>query len=68
MIGEATRRAREGAAQFAKDSGSGVGGIRRANQGIFEILPRDNTPGLSEDTQVEKTVRVVSTIEYELVD
>lgn len=68
MIGEATRRAREGAAQFAADSGSHVGSIRRASQGIFEILPRDNTPGLSEDTQVEKTVRVVSTLEYELQD
>jgi len=68
MIAEATKRAREGATQFAIDSGSTLGGIRRASQGIFEILPRDNTPGLSEDTQVEKTVRVVSTIEYELED
>jgi hypothetical protein len=68
MIAEATKRAREGATQFALDSGSTLGGIRRASQGIFEILPRDNTPGMSEDTQVEKTVRVVSTIEYELED
>jgi len=68
MIAEATRRAREGAAQFAADSGSRVAGIRRASQGVFEILARDNTPGLSEETQVEKTVRVVSTIEYGLAD
>ena len=49
MIAEATARAREGAEQFARDSGSRVGAIRRANQGTFEILPRDRVPGASED-------------------
>jgi hypothetical protein len=68
MIAEATARAREGAEQFARDSGSHVGGIRRAHQGTFEILPRDRVPGASEDTQLEKTVRVVSTVEYLLED
>ena len=48
MIAEATARAREGAEQFAKDSGSALGGIRRANQGLFEILPRDRAQGISE--------------------
>lgn len=61
-------RAREAAETFAADSGSGLGGIRRAWQGQFEILPRDNTPGTQETEQVAKTVRVVSTIEYLLVD
>ena len=64
MIAEATARAREGAEQFARDSGSRVGAIRRASQGTFEILPRDRVPGASEDTQLAKTVRVVSTVEY----
>ena len=64
MIAEATARAREGAEQFARDSGSRVGAIRRANQGTFEILPRDRVPGASEDSQLAKTVRVVSTIDY----
>lgn len=68
MIAEATRSAREAAEQFAQDSGSHIGGIRRANQGVFEILPRDQAPGLSEATQRFKTVRVVSTIEYYLAD
>jgi len=68
MIAEATRRAREGAEQFAADSGNAVGGIRRANQGLFQILPRDDAPGITEQRQVRKTVRVVSTVEYLLVD
>jgi hypothetical protein len=64
MIAEATGRAREAAEQFAKDSRSGIGGIRRANQGLFEILPRDPTPGASESSQLKKVVRVVTTVDY----
>jgi len=66
MIGEATSRARESAEQFARDSKSGIGGIRRASQGIFEILPRDQAEGITEASQIVKTVRVVSTIDYAL--
>ena len=64
MIGEATARARESAEQFARDSKSGIGGIRRASQGVFEILPRDQAPGIDESEQIVKTVRVVSTVEF----
>jgi len=64
MIGEATARARESAEQFARDSHSEVGGIRQASQGVFEILPRDQAQGISEASQIMKTVRVVSTIDY----
>nr|MBA2707302.1 SIMPL domain-containing protein [Gemmatimonadaceae bacterium] len=66
MIAEATARAREGAEQFARDSRSGLGGIRRASQGVFEILPRDQAQGITEASQIVKTVRVVSTVEYSL--
>ncbi len=68
MIAEATKNARAGAEQFAADSGSRLGGIRRANQGLFQILPRDPVAGMMEEKQVDKTVRVVSTIEYYLED
>lgn len=68
MIAEATSRAREAAEQFAADSRSRIAGIRRANQGVFVILARDRAPGLSEPSQLEKTVRVVSTVEYFLED
>ncbi len=68
MIADATARAREAAAQFARDSQSRLGGIRRANQGTFEIQARDKAPGITEESQVNKVVRVVSTVEYALQD
>lgn len=64
MIAEATASARQAAEQFAADSRSSIGGIRRANQGVFVILPRDQAPGIDEGPQLFKTVRVVSTVEY----
>ncbi len=68
MVAEATRNARASAAKFAADSGSRVGGIRRANQGQFQILPRDKAPGLYESQQIAKTLRLVSTVEFLLED
>ena len=68
MIAEATKNARAAAEQFAHDSGSRLGGIRRANQGVFQILARDKAPMLQEEKQVNKTVRVVVTLDYRLVD
>ena len=64
MIAEATSRAREAAEQFARDSRSRLGAIRRANQGIFEIVGREHSPGIMSEGQVAKLVRVVSTVEY----
>jgi len=64
MIAEATARAREAADQFARDSHTELGGIRQASQGVFEILPRDQAQGITEESQIVKTVRVVSTVEY----
>ena len=64
MIADATARAREAAEQFARDSESSLAGIRQANQGVFEILPRDQAAGIPAETQINKTVRVVSTVEY----
>jgi hypothetical protein len=64
MIAAATANAREAAEQFAKDSRTSLGGIRQASQGVFLILPRDQAPGIAEESQVNKIVRVVSTVEY----
>ncbi len=64
MVAQATANAREAAAQFAKDSRTALGGIRQASQGVFVILPRDQAPGVNESNQLQKIVRVVSTVQY----
>ena len=62
MIKEATKNARASAQTFANDSQSGLGKIKSARQGQFSISNRDaNTPYI-------KRVRIVSTVEYYLVD
>lgn len=69
MLALAAESARKLAEQFAKDSGSQVGQIRKANQGMFKILPRDgaeNDFGGEDTTSIFKKVRVVSTIDYVL--
>ena len=62
LIAEATANARESAVQFAKDSGSKLGGIRNANQGVVTINDRD------QGSPHVKKVRVVTTVEYFLRD
>ena len=64
LTSKATAEARKAAEQFAKDSGEGLGAIRSARQGSVEILGRDGNMGESE--QVNKTLRVVTTVDYEL--
>lgn len=67
MIKDATASARTGAAQFAADSGSRLGGIRTANQGSFEINSRDPVAdGQGADGSVNKRLRVVTTVTYAL--
>ena len=62
MIEEATKNARAVAEKFAEDSNSTLGRIKSAQQGQFSIENRDST------TPQIKKVRVVSTLEYYLVD
>ncbi len=73
MITEATRNARAAADRFASDSGSKVGSIRQANQGVFSIVPAtqggdagEGGPDYSGDSSIMKIVRVVTTVEYYL--
>jgi hypothetical protein len=67
MIAEATKSARDAADQFATDSGTKVGGIARATQGLFSITGRDGDTGIGTDTPSQK-VRVVTTIDFRLED
>ncbi len=75
MITEATRNARAAADRFASDSGSRVGSIRQANQGVFSISPADQAGDEDEsgsagnytaDNSLMKTVRVVTSVQYYL--
>lgn len=60
MIEQATRNAREAAEKFASDSGSKLGKIKTATQGLFTITDRDQyTPYI-------KNVRVVTSVNYYL--
>jgi len=62
MIEEATKNARSAAEKFAHDSESKLGKIRNATQGLFTITDRDiNSPD-------KKNVRVVTVVEYSLLD
>ena len=45
---------------LGRESRSSVGGIHRAQQGVFEILPRDPAPGIQQEGQMQKTLRVVT--------
>lgn len=60
MIEASTKNAREAAEKFASDSGSSIGKIKNASQGLFSIEDRDaNTPWI-------KKVRVVTSVSYYL--
>ncbi|MCU1323682.1 MAG: hypothetical protein JWM43_3331 [Acidobacteriaceae bacterium] len=79
MITEATRNARASADRFAADSGSQVGSIRSANQGVFSISAADGSQGGggevgeggggggNADASIMKKVRVVATVDYYLM-
>jgi hypothetical protein len=78
MITEATRNARASADRFAADSGSQVGSIRSANQGVFSISSADEGSDAAAnddsgggdpqaDASLMKKVRVVATVDYYLV-
>jgi hypothetical protein len=64
LIRRATTAAKTAAAEFAESSGAMVGGIRTANQGVIEILARDDSA--PERSSPEKRIRAVTTVQYTL--
>lgn len=64
MLAEATQRARDAAEEFAREAGAVVGTIQTANQGVFEILAAVDIPDQRSEKQIDKKVRVVTTITY----
>lgn len=73
MFSVATKSAYTIAQQFVQDSGSKLGKIQRASQGVFQIMGRD-TSTMSSDWNsnqnamgsIDKKVRLVTTIDYRL--
>lgn len=70
MMEEATKSAHNLALQFASNSGSRLGDIKRANQGVFLILganaSMNQTNDPNEESSVYKKIRVVVSIDYYL--
>lgn len=69
MLAEATQSARLVAEQFAKDSDSQIGNIRRASQGQFQIMSRDSDEAGNSQQQLSsiyKKIRLVTTVDYYL--
>jgi uncharacterized protein len=68
MVAEATKDARARAESIAKSAGNQVGGVRRADTGIFQITPRHSTTvsnGGSYDTSsIEKDITIVVTVKF----
>lgn len=68
MVAAATDDARRAAEQFAKDSGAKLGTMKTATQGLFQFLPRDQANNVIESQEINKTVRVVTSVSYFLKD
>ncbi len=70
LLGEATKNAGMRAAQLAENSGSKVGALKYASQGVFQITPLYSTEvsgyGVYDTSTIEKTVKAVVTIEYSI--
>lgn len=69
LIAEATKNAQEIANSFAKTTGSQMGGIRKANQGVIRLTSPDASPNQEYDeglNSLMKKIRVVSTLDFYL--
>jgi hypothetical protein len=68
LLGEATRDAKQRAEQLALNSGSRVGGLRSASQGVFQITPEYSTEisdyGVYDTTSIRKCVKALVTVEF----
>ncbi len=70
LLGEATKNAGMRAKQLAENSGSKVGSLKYASQGVFQITPVYSTQvsdyGTYDTTTIEKSVKAVVTMEYSI--
>lgn len=70
MLAEATRDARERAAAIAESAGSGIGDVRSAKMGVFQITPRNSTEvsdyGINDTSSLEKDITAVVRVTFSL--
>ncbi len=70
MLAQATRDARNRAETLATNSGSRLGALRSAQQGVFQITPEHSVEvsgyGENDTSSVKKVIRAVVTVEYGL--
>jgi len=68
LLGDATKNAKERADQFATTSGSSVGRLMSARQGIFQVTPENSTDlsdmGTYDTSTIDKVVKIVVTLSY----
>lgn len=70
MLTEAIQNARSSAEKFANDSGSKIGKLKKANQGVFSINPTipssfdEYTNARMATKSINRKIRVVTTLEY----
>lgn len=68
MLAEAAKDARSRAEQLTAGSGSTIGPLRDARQGIFQITPANSTEvsdmGINDTSSIEKKIQAVVTMEY----
>ncbi len=70
LLGEATKNAGMRAKQLAENSGSKVGSLKYASQGVFQITPVYSTQvfdyGTYDTSTIKKSVKAVVTMEYSI--
>lgn len=70
LLGEATKNAGMRASSLAENSGSKVGALKYASQGVFQITPLYSTEvsgyGVYDTSTIQKSVKAVVTMEYSI--
>ena len=68
MISRATANARQRAERLVEGSGNGLGPLRSASQGVFQITPAYSTEvsgyGYNDTSSIDKSIKAVVTVEY----
>lgn len=71
LLGDATRDAFARAEQLAENSGSRVGELASASQGVFQITPLFSTEvqdyGMYDTSTIDKSIKAVVTVEYSII-